>query len=106
MKILVHFSIDKRNQKRTLHILDTVKRFVIVININKCRYLLLIQIFLLAMLQFGLIKQIQCRQEFIGILHVNFLALLHDIIKINTIQGNPENALLFSIVIFCASSCF
>ena len=47
------------------------------------------------MLQFGLIKQIQCRQEFIGILHVNFLALLHDIVKINTIQGNPENALLF-----------
>lgn len=47
------------------------------------------------MLQFRLIKQIQCRQEFIGTFHINFFTLLHDIVKINTIQGNPENALLF-----------
>ena len=93
-KILVYFSVYQSDQKRTFYILNTVECFIIVVDIHKRCDLLLLFVFLLVVAQFCLIKQIQCRKKFFGIVHFNRLTLIHDIIKIDTIKRNSKNPLL------------
>jgi len=85
-KILVYLSVYQCNQKRTFYVFNTIKRLIIVVNVYKSCNLFLFLIFLLIMTEFSLVKQIQRRKEFLGIIYFNRFTLFHDIIKVNTVE--------------------
>ena len=93
-EVLVYLTIHQSNQKRSLNIFDTVKRLIVIVNIDQPRNLLLLSVLLLITVQFRLIKQIQCGQKFLGLIHLDRLTLIHDIVKIDTVQRYTEFSVL------------